>query len=58
MHDVHVGGFPFYCTEADVAEFFHGMDIIDVLFVPKISGKLIVEAFCVLGYPLQVDFAL
>ncbi|XP_031388273.1 heterogeneous nuclear ribonucleoprotein F isoform X1 [Punica granatum] len=54
---VRLRGLPFDCTEADVAEFFHGLDIVDVLFVRK-DGKFSGEAFCVLGYPLQVDFAL
>ncbi|KAK3205273.1 hypothetical protein Dsin_019319 [Dipteronia sinensis] len=54
---VRLRGLPFDCTEIDVAEFLHGLDIVDVLFVHK-SGKFTGEAFCVLGYPLQVDFAL
>lgn len=54
---VKLRGLPFDCTEADVAEFFHGLDIVDVLFVHK-NGKFTGEAFCVFGYPLQVDFAL
>lgn len=54
---VRLRGLPFDCTETDVAEFFHGLDIVDVLFVHK-SGKFTGEGFCVLGYPLQVDFAL
>ncbi|MBA0767634.1 hypothetical protein Gotri_016497 [Gossypium trilobum] len=54
---VRLRGLPFDCTETDVAEFFHGLDIVDVLFVHK-NSKFTGEAFCVLGYPLQVDFAL
>jgi heterogeneous nuclear ribonucleoprotein F/H len=54
---VRIRGLPFDCTEADVAEFFHGLDIVDVLFVHK-NSKFTGEAFCVLGYPLQVDYAL
>lgn len=54
---VRLRGLPFDCTETDVAEFFHGLDIVDVLFVHK-NNKFTGEAFCVLGYPLQVDFAL
>lgn len=54
---VRLRGLPFDCTEPDVADFFHGLDIVDVLFVHK-NGKFSGEAFCVLGYPLQVDFAL
>lgn len=54
---VRLRGLPFDCTEIDVAEFFHGLDIVDILFVHN-GGKFSGEAFCVLGYPLQVDFAL
>lgn len=54
---VRLRGLPFDCTESDVAQFFRGLDIVDVLFVHK-SRKFSGEAFCVLGYPLQVDFAL
>ncbi|XP_019449884.1 PREDICTED: heterogeneous nuclear ribonucleoprotein F-like [Lupinus angustifolius] len=54
---VRLRGLPFDCTEIDVAEFFHGLDIVDVLFVHK-GGKFSGEAFCVLGYILQVDYAL
>ena len=54
---VRLRGLPFDCTETDVAEFFRGLDIVDVLFVHK-NGKFTGEAFCVFGYPLQVDFAL
>ncbi|CAH2053179.1 unnamed protein product [Thlaspi arvense] len=54
---VRLRGLPFDCAELDVVEFFHGLDVVDVLFVHK-NNKLTGEAFCVLGYPLQVDFAL
>lgn len=54
---VRLRGLPFDCTELDVAEFFHGLDIVDVLLVRR-DGKFSGEAFCVLGYPLQVNFAL
>ncbi|GLT74840.1 hypothetical protein SLA2020_466080 [Shorea laevis] len=54
---VRLRGLPFDCAEADVAEFFHGLDIVDVLFVHR-NGKFTGEAFCVLAYPLQVDFAI
>ncbi|KAK4772816.1 hypothetical protein SAY86_014591 [Trapa natans] len=54
---VRLRGLPFDCAETDVAEFFHGLDIVDVLFVHR-DGRFSGEAFCVLGYPLQVDFAL
>nr|CAN73277.1 hypothetical protein VITISV_031233 [Vitis vinifera] len=32
---VRLRGLPFDCSEADVAEFFHSLDIVDVLFVHK-----------------------
>ncbi|KAL8029353.1 hypothetical protein ABFX02_14G220500 [Erythranthe guttata] len=54
---VRLRGLPFDCAEAEIVDFFHGLDVIDVLFVHK-SGKFTGEAYCVLGYPLQIDFAL
>ncbi|CAN0901757.1 Epithelial splicing regulatory protein 1 [Linum grandiflorum] len=54
---VRLRGLPFDCTDADVAEFFQGLNIVDILFIQK-GGKFSGEAFCVLAYPLQVDFAL
>ncbi|KAK9273097.1 hypothetical protein L1049_017904 [Liquidambar formosana] len=54
---VRLRGLPFDCSEADISEFFHGLDIVDVLFVHK-NSRFTGEAYCVLGYPLQVDFAL
>ncbi|KAL5982012.1 hypothetical protein ACLOJK_016080 [Asimina triloba] len=54
---VRLRGLPFDCTDSDVADFFQGLDIIDVLFIHK-NGRFSGEAFCVLGYPLQVDLAL
>ncbi|KAK1259467.1 hypothetical protein QJS04_geneDACA010265 [Acorus gramineus] len=54
---VRLRGLPFDCTEPDVFEFFHGLEIVDVLFVHK-GGRFSGEAFCILAYPLQVDFAL
>ncbi|KAK9123517.1 hypothetical protein Sjap_013119 [Stephania japonica] len=54
---VRLRGLPFDCAEPDVADFLHGLDIVDILFVHK-GGRFTGEAFCVLGYPLQVDFAL
>ncbi|KAL2510839.1 RNA-binding (RRM/RBD/RNP motif) family protein [Abeliophyllum distichum] len=54
---VRLRGLPFDCAEAEIADFFHGLDIVDVLFVHK-GGKFTGEAYCVLGYPLQIDFAL
>ncbi|XP_074321280.1 uncharacterized protein LOC141657832 [Silene latifolia] len=54
---VRLRGLPFDCTEADVIDFLRGLDIVDILFVHK-GGRFSGEAFCVLGYPTQVDFAL
>ncbi|KAK9157857.1 hypothetical protein Scep_004431 [Stephania cephalantha] len=54
---VRLRGLPFDCAEPDVADFLHGLDIVDILFVHR-GGRFTGEAFCVLGYPLQVDFAL
>ncbi|OVA19424.1 RNA recognition motif domain [Macleaya cordata] len=54
---VRLRGLPFDCSESDIVEFFQGLDIVDVLLVNK-SGRFSGEAFCVLGYPLQVDYAL
>ncbi|KAK6937138.1 RNA recognition motif domain [Dillenia turbinata] len=54
---IRLRGLPFDCAENDVAEFLHGLDIVDILFVHK-NGRFTGEAFCVLGFPLQVDFAL
>ncbi|XP_077214107.1 RNA-binding (RRM/RBD/RNP motifs) family protein [Tasmannia lanceolata] len=54
---VRLRGLPFDCSESDVTEFFHGLNIVDVLFVHK-NGRFSGEAYCVLGYPLQVEFAL
>ncbi|XP_068637970.1 uncharacterized protein [Aristolochia californica] len=54
---VRLRGLPFDCTESDVADFFHGLDIVDVLFIHK-HGRFSGTAFCVLGFPLQVDYAL
>ncbi|KAG1347628.1 heterogeneous nuclear ribonucleoprotein F [Cocos nucifera] len=54
---VRLRGLPFDCSEADVIDFFHGLDILDILFVHK-GGRFSGEAFCVLAYPLQVDFAI
>ncbi|KAF9611115.1 hypothetical protein IFM89_027015 [Coptis chinensis] len=48
---------PFDCAEPGIVEFFSGLDIVDILLVNK-DRRFSGEAFCVLGYPLQVDFAL
>lgn len=54
---VRLRGLPFDCTETDITEFFHGLDIVDVLFVHR-HGKFGGEGFCVLGYAFQVEYAL
>ncbi|XP_051118846.1 uncharacterized protein LOC127243047 isoform X2 [Andrographis paniculata] len=54
---VRLRGLPYDCAEAEIVDFFHGLDVIDILFVHK-GGKFSGEAYCVLGYPLQIDFAL
>ncbi|XP_011090022.1 RNA-binding protein sym-2 isoform X2 [Sesamum indicum] len=54
---VRLRGLPFDCAEAEIVDFFHGLDVVDILFVHK-GGKPTGEAYCVLGYPLQIDFAL
>ncbi|CAM8916686.1 unnamed protein product [Rhodiola kirilowii] len=54
---IRIRGLPFYCTEDDVASFFYGLDVVDVLLVHK-NGRFTGEAYCVFGYPLQVDIAL
>ncbi|XP_057479392.1 uncharacterized protein LOC130766721 [Actinidia eriantha] len=54
---VRLHGLPFDCSEVDIVEFFHGLDIVDILFVHK-NGKFSGEAYCVLAYSIQVDFAL
>ncbi|KAK1429124.1 hypothetical protein QVD17_11326 [Tagetes erecta] len=54
---VRLRGLPFDCLETDIIEFFHGLDIVDILFIHK-HGKFAGEAFCVLGYAFQVEYAL
>lgn len=54
---VRLRGLPFDCTEADIADFLRGLDIVDVLLVHK-GSRFSGEAYCVLGYPMQVYFAL
>ncbi|KAG1368751.1 heterogeneous nuclear ribonucleoprotein F [Cocos nucifera] len=54
---VRLHGLPFDCSEADVIDFFCGLDMLDILFVHK-GGRFSGEAFCVSAYPLQVDFAI
>ncbi|XP_078163686.1 RNA-binding (RRM/RBD/RNP motifs) family protein isoform X2 [Carex rostrata] len=53
---VRLRGLPFDCSENDVVDFFQGLDLIDILFVHK-GGRFSGEAFCMLAYPVQVDFA-
>lgn len=54
---VRLRGLPFDCSEVEIADFMQGLDVVDVLLVHK-KGKFTGEAYCVLGYPLQVDYAL
>lgn len=54
---VRLRGLPFDCTETDIIEFFHGLDIVDVLFLHR-HGKFAGEGYCVLGYAFQVEYAL
>ncbi|XP_076910451.1 uncharacterized protein LOC143568101 [Bidens hawaiensis] len=54
---VRLRGLPFDCSETDIIDFFHGLDIVDILFVHK-HGKFVGESFCVLGYAFQVEYAL
>ncbi|KAI0503589.1 hypothetical protein KFK09_014523 [Dendrobium nobile] len=54
---VRLRGLPFDCTDADVIDFLHGLNLLDILFIHK-GGRFTGEAFCVLAYPLQVDFAI
>ncbi|KAJ4800020.1 hypothetical protein LUZ62_051266 [Rhynchospora pubera] len=54
---VRLRGLPFDITEGDVVDFFQGLDLIDILFVHK-GGRFSGEAFCMLAYPVQVEFAL
>lgn len=54
---VRLRGLPFDCSETDIIKFFHGLDIVDILFVHK-YGKFVGESFCVLGYAFQVEYAL
>ncbi|EPS67050.1 hypothetical protein M569_07726, partial [Genlisea aurea] len=54
---VRLRGLPYDCSESEIIDFFRGLDVIDMLFVHK-GGKFTGEAYCVLGYPLQIDFAL
>ncbi|CAN6453875.1 unnamed protein product [Victoria cruziana] len=54
---VRLLGLRLNCTEIDIAVFFMGLDIVDVLFVHK-NGRFSEEGFCVLAYPVQVDFTL
>ncbi|KAL6499618.1 hypothetical protein OROGR_027528 [Orobanche gracilis] len=54
---VRLRGLPFDCAESEIIEFFHGLEVVDVLFVHK-GGKFTGEGYCVLGNPLHIDFAL
>ncbi|PWA40161.1 Nucleotide-binding, alpha-beta plait [Artemisia annua] len=54
---VRLRGLPYDVTEADITEFLHGLDIVDVLFANR-HGKFQGEVYCVLGYAFQVEYAL
>ncbi|KAF3330168.1 heterogeneous nuclear ribonucleoprotein F [Carex littledalei] len=54
---VRLRGLPFDCSEVDVVDFLQGLDLIDILFVHN-GGRFTGEAYCLLAYPVQVDFAL
>ncbi|KAI3791401.1 hypothetical protein L2E82_05169 [Cichorium intybus] len=54
---VKLRGLPFDCSESDISEFLHGLDIVDILFIHK-HNKFAGEAYCLLGYPFQVEYAL
>ncbi|ONK65456.1 uncharacterized protein A4U43_C07F37300 [Asparagus officinalis] len=54
---IRVRGLPFECVKSDILDFFYGLQILDILFVHK-GVRFTGEAFCVLAYPLQVDFAI
>ncbi|KAL7595716.1 uncharacterized protein LOC111877496 [Lactuca sativa] len=54
---VKLRGLPFDCSESDISDFLHGLDIVDILFIHK-HNKFAGEAYCLLGYPFQVEYAL
>ena len=54
---VRLRGLPFDCTEVDIQEFLRGLDLVDILFIHK-GGRFSGEAYCVLGYPMQVELAI
>ncbi|GKB09131.1 heterogeneous nuclear ribonucleoprotein F, partial [Tanacetum coccineum] len=54
---VRLRGLPYDVSEADITEFLHGLDIVDVLFANR-HGKFQGEVYCVLGYAFQVEYAL
>ncbi|KAL9255328.1 Epithelial splicing regulatory protein 1-like protein [Drosera capensis] len=54
---VRLRGLPFGCKETDVSDFFQGLSIVDVLLTHK-GGRFSGEAYCVLGYQHQVEYAL
>ncbi|KAL9253970.1 Heterogeneous nuclear ribonucleoprotein H2-like protein [Drosera capensis] len=54
---VRLRGLPFGCTETDVSDFLHCLSIVDVLLTHK-GGRFSGEAYCVLGYQHQVEYAL
>nr|XP_043613715.1 heterogeneous nuclear ribonucleoprotein F-like [Erigeron canadensis] len=54
---VRLRGLPFDCTENEIVDFFHDLDVVDVLFVHR-HGKFVGEGYCVFGYAFQVEYAL
>ncbi|KAF5798510.1 putative RNA recognition motif domain, nucleotide-binding alpha-beta plait domain superfamily [Helianthus annuus] len=53
---VRLRGLPFNCTDAEIFNFFTGLEIVDLLLVNK-SGKFSGEAFVVFSRPVQADIA-
>ncbi|GJP47981.1 hypothetical protein CLOM_g7224 [Closterium sp. NIES-68] len=54
---VKLRGLPFRVEEADVAEFFAGLEVVDVLFVRK-EQRLVGEAYVLFGSTLHSELAL
>ena len=54
---VRLRGLPFDCDDLDIAKFFAGLDMVDVLLVHK-NGRCSGEAFVVFPSSMQAEFAL
>ncbi|CAI5996608.1 unnamed protein product [Closterium sp. NIES-65] len=54
---VKLRGLPFSCEEGDVAEFFAGLDVVDVLFLRR-DSKFSGEALVVFGNAIQAELSL